>query len=796
MTILEKLKNGRLILDGAMGTQLQEKGLPLGTLPEEWNLSRPEVITAIHSSYFQAGADAVCTNTFGANYLKFGDRLEQVVSAAVKCAKSACGGVADRSVLLDIGPCGKMLKPLGDMEFEDAVSLFKRTVEVGVKAGVDGVLIETMNDVYELKAAVIAAKEACSLPIFASVVFGADAKTMTGTSPEAFVTLAEGLGVAALGVNCSLSPEEMLPVIERMSAVSSTPLIVKPNAGLPKDEGGKTVYSVSAEQFAAQMVKAVKAGARAVGGCCGTSPEYIKNLCAAIEKEPVKPIENKGLCCVSSYTHTRYFGDIPVLIGERINPTGKKILKQALKDNDIAYILNEAVTQAEKGAHVLDVNVGLPEIDEVRMLERCVQEIQAVCDLPLQIDTSNVSAMERAMRVYNGIPLVNSVNGKEESMQAVFPLIKKYGGVAICLTLDENGIPATAAGRVEIAKKIIKKADSYGILRGQLIFDTLAMAVSADQNAAIAALDALEIIRRDLGCNTSLGVSNISFGLPQRDFINSTFFAMALTRGLSAAIYNPNSQEMTKTYRAFMALAGKDKNCAGYVDYASNVSVGEITANSVAAKSEEKRGGLTYCIVKGLKEEACAEADRLLETLAPLEVINAHVIPALDEVGKGFENKSVFLPQLLMSAEAAGAAFKVIKRKLNPSDNAKKLVAVLATVEGDIHDIGKNIVVTLLENYGFRVIDLGKDVSPERVIEAAKESGAQLIGLSALMTTTVTSMKRTVELAKEQLPAVKVCVGGAVLNAEYAEKIGADKYCKDAMETVRYAELLESKLCE
>lgn len=794
MTLYEKLQSGRVILDGGMGTQLQSRGLPLGVLPEEWNISRPDEVTAIHRAYFLAGSDIVCANTFGANFLKFGDRLDEIIRAGIKCADSARAGLKDKFVALDIGSLGKLLKPLGGLDFEDAVALFKRTVKAGAEAGADVIFIETFNDIYELKAAVIAAKEVCSLPVFVSAVFGNDSKTMTGTSPEAFVALAEGLGVDALGINCSLAPAEMAETVGRILKVSSTPVIVKPNAGLPEDCGGKTVYSLGADDFAAQMLPLVEAGARLIGGCCGTTSEYIEKLVAATKNIAVKPVESKGLTVVSSYSQARYFGHIPVLIGERINPTGKKRLKQALKDNDIAYVLSEAVSQTEKGAHVLDVNVGLPEIDEPAMLEKCVCEIQAVTDLPLQIDTSDHEAMGRAMRVYNGVPLVNSVNGKRESMDAVFPLVKKYGGVVICLTLDENGIPPTAEGRVKIAEKIIEYAARWGILRGQLIFDTLAMAVSADNTAANAALGALDFIRHKLDCNTSLGVSNISFGLPQRDFINSTFFAMALARGLSAAIYNPNSQEMVKTYKSFLALSGLDNNCADYIGYASGVSAGEITVTAAQSGGAVNTGDLKYYILKGLKCEAAASAKKLLEISKPLDVINQFVIPALDEAGKGFENKTVFLPQLLMSAEAASAAFVEIKAKLNHADNAKKLKAVLATVKGDIHDIGKNIVVTLLQNYGFTVYDLGRDVPPETVVKEARERGVQLVGLSALMTTTVVSMKQTIELLRRELPSVKICVGGAVLNAEYAKEIGADRYCKDAMATVRYAEELEKEI--
>jgi 5-methyltetrahydrofolate--homocysteine methyltransferase len=656
------------------------------------------------------------------------------------------------------------------------------------------IAIETMNDVYELKAAVLAAKEASSLPVFATLVFGKDQKTMTGTSPEAAVALLEGLGVDALGLNCSLAPKDMIPVVERLLKVASVPVIVKPNAGLPEVVDGRTVYALGSDEFAADMKKIVELGARVVGGCCGTTPEYIQKLVSATKDCQPEAIVNKNLTVISSYTQARYFGDIPVLIGERINPTGKKRLKQALKENDMAYILGEAVTQAEKGAHVLDVNVGLPEIDEADMLTRAVCEIQAVTDLPLQLDTSDPVAMERAMRRYNGKPLVNSVNGKEESMAAIFPLVKKYGGAVIALTLDENGIPAKGEGRIAIAKKIIKRAKEYGISRNQLIFDTLAMTISADQTAANEALYALSYIRTVLGCNTSLGVSNISFGLPNRDFINSTFFAMALGSGLSAAIMNPNSQEMLKTYKSFLALTGKDENCAGYIDYATKVTVGEITLSNGTSRTDDGQRDLKYFIVKGLKEEAAASAEKLLSTLAPLDVINQMIIPALNEVGDGFEKKKVFLPQLLMSAEAAKSAFDVIKSKFSGGGNAKKLKIVLATVKGDIHDIGKNIVKTLLENYSFEVIDLGRDVPEDKVVAAVKESGAKLVGLSALMTTTVPSMAETIKLLRENCPDCKIAVGGAVLNAEYADAIGADKYCKDAMETVRYAESLELKL--
>lgn len=793
MTFRQKLKNSIVVLDGAMGTMLQDRGLPLGTLPEEWNLTRPDIIEDIHRQYLEAGADVIYANTFGANPLKFGDRTEEVVAAGISCAKRAASAFNDRFVALDIGSLGKMLKPLGDLGFEDAVNIFKRTICAGVRAGADLIALETMNDIYELKAAIVAAKEVCSLPIIATLVFGADGKTMTGTSPEAAVTTLEGLRVDALGINCSLAPAQMVGIVRRMYAISSLPIVAKPNAGLPGEVDGKTVYSLGADDFARDMAMLSNAGARVVGGCCGTTPQYIAKLRGSLDVSTPPPVWNKKRTVVSSYTHEVVFGGAPVLIGERINPTGKKKLKEALRSGDINYILNEAVQQEERGAHILDVNVGLPEIDETQVLARCICEIQAVTDLPLQIDTSSPAAMERAMRLYNGKPLVNSVSGKQEVMDAVFPLVKKYGGAVIALTLDENGIPATAKGRVEIAKKIVKEAAKYGIKKCDLIFDTLAMAVSADSNAALNAIEALEYIRHTMGCNTSLGVSNISFGLPNRDFINSTFFAMALARGLSAAIINPNSHEMIKTYKSYLALFEYDQGCLGYIGYASSVtsSVSQAAPAGAVTAGEE---GLKGAILRGLKAQAAECAAGLLKTEAPLDVINGHIIPALDEVGQKFENKTLFLPQLLMSAEAASAAFEVIKSRFSGAANAKKLKVVVATVRGDIHDIGKNIVRTLLENYGFAVYDLGRDVPPQAVVDAVIRTGAGVCGLSALMTTTVQSMADTIKLLREQCPSVKVVAGGAVMNAEYAAAIGADIYCRDAMATVRYCEEQEKLL--
>ena len=793
MKITDFLKDNILILDGGMGTLLQERGLATGELPEKWNISHPEIITDIHRAYFEAGSNVVNTNTFGANALKFSDvELDEIVRAAVDCARAAreqSSGEQEKWIALDLGPTGKMLKPYGDLDFEDAVEIFAKTIRLGVKYGCDLVFIETMNDSYEAKAALLAAKESCDLPVFVSCAFGEDGKLMTGASPDAVVAMLEGMGADAIGVNCSLGPLALAPVVKQYLECASIPVILKPNAGLPRAVDGKTVFDVSPEEFAKTTADLAALGVRAVGGCCGTTPEYISSLTKKIKTIKPQPLSKKHHTVVSSYTHAVRFDGAPVLIGERINPTGKKRFKEALRREDMDYILKEGISEEEAGAHILDVNVGLPEIDEPRILTRAVRELQAIIDLPLQIDTADAVAMESALRIYNGKPMINSVNGKPESMAAVLPLAKKYGGVIVALTLDESGIPATAEGRVEIAKKILAEAKKYGIDKKDIIFDPLALTISADKDAANETLRAIRIIREELGCHTSLGVSNVSFGLPERDVINSTFFALALANGLSAAIMNPHSAEMMKTYYACSALFGLDDACKNYLEFAQNLPKSEPTAITSAPKStEEYHSELERAIVKGLSDEAARLTREILPSKAPLDVVAEDIIPALDRVGDGFEKKTVYLPQLLMSAEAAGAAFEVIKSALPKGESKGNRQVVIATVKGDIHDIGKNIVKLLLENYGFSVTDLGRDVPPERIVEAARETGTFLVGLSALMTTTVPAMEETIKQLKAALPSVKVVVGGAVLTREYADSIGADKYAKDAMETVRYAE--------
>ena len=796
------LKHNIVILDGGTGTLLQKAGLPLGELPERWNLTHADVVADIHRAYYDAGSNLVCTNTFGANALKFSEReLDEIICAAIENARKGAAlskGGQLKYVALDIGPCGKLLKPYGDLAFEDAVELFAKTVRFGEKYGADCILIETMGDSYETKAAVLAAKENSCLPVLVSCAYGADGKLMTGASPAAMVAMLEGLGVDAVGVNCSVGPKQMQAVVDELLERTSLPVLVKPNAGLPTVKDGKTVYDVDEKEFSSLVAEFVKKGARLVGGCCGTTPEYIQKVAAAVANSKPAPIQEKTHTCVSSYTHAVDF-DRPILIGERINPTGKKRFKQALIERDVAYILSEGIAQQEKGAHILDVNVGIPDLDEKTELPRYIEELQAVINLPLQVDTSDPVAMERAMRLYNGKPLVNSVNGKRESMAQIFPLVKKYGGVVIALTLDEKGIPESAEGRVAIAERIIAEAEKYGIPQKDIIVDPLAMTISADKDAAKVTLQALELLQ-SRGIKTSLGVSNVSFGLPCRDTVNAAFFALALQNGLSAAIMNPFSLEMLKTYYAYNALQGLDENCAEYIRFASNLLPTVTTSASVATAESDKgvNSPLQGAIVKGLKEGSARLCEALLREKDALAIVNEEIVPALDSIGQAYEEKRAFLPQLLISAEAAKCAFEKIKAHIlaQGGQQTKKCKIVLATVKGDIHDIGKNIVATLLENYGFDVWDLGRDVPPEKVLAAAKETGALIVGLSALMTTTVPSMSETIALVKKELPTVKIMVGGAVLTQEYADKIGADGYAKDGMGAVRYVERVYADLCK
>lgn len=794
MTFREYAKDNLVILDGGMGSLLEKYGIAPGEAPEMWNITHPGIITDIHRAYFDAGSNVINTNTFGANIIKYDQcTLEKIVSSALECAKLArekSVSKKEKFIAIDIGPTGKLLKPFGNLDFEDAYRSFYQTVKLGEKYGADLIVIETMNDSYETKAALLAAKEASMLPVVVTNAYGSDGKLLSGASPEAMVALLEGMGADFIGVNCSLGPAALLGVAERIINASSVPCVFKPNAGLPQIINGKTVYNLPKEDFAKDVSEAVKLGARMVGGCCGTTPEYIKELSDKLEGVKPREITAKHNTVITSYCKAHNFNSKVTLIGERINPTGKKRLRTAVEENDVDYIVGIALDEEELGADVLDVNVGVPGIDESQFLPKIISAIQYSVSTPLSLDTSNPDAMEAALRVYNGKALINSVNGKAESMSRIFPLVKKYGGVVIALTLDESGIPDTADGRVAIARKILAEAKTYGIDKRDIIFDPLAMAVSVDRNSAKITLEAVRRIRYELGCHTSLGVSNISFGLPKRDAINSAFFAMAVSSGLSAAIMNPSSVDMMKTYYASVALLGLDENFEKFISVSESF---ESAGGTLSAASVNSVGctNLSDAIIKGLRESATLLTRELLKCKSAMNIIGEDIIPALDIVGKGFEEGKIFLPGLLLSAETAKYAFEEIKRTMQKATAKRSVSIIIATVKGDIHDIGKNIVKLLLENYGFEVIDLGKDVSPHDILEAAKKHAVDIVALSALMTTTVPAMEETVALIKGSMPDVKVIVGGAVLNSEYAKQIGADFYGKDAISAVRYAEALE-----
>ena len=787
MKFIDLLGKERLFFDGAMGTMLQKNGLSAGEIPETWNITHRDTVYAIHKAYADAGCNIIKSNTFGANALKFKGTdytVEEIVTSAIDIAKTAVSGKDKTFVALDLGPTGKLLKPYGELPFETAYELYKQQVIAGKKAGADLVLIETMGDTYEIKAAVLAAKENCDLPIVVTMIFDESGKLLTGSDIKTAVFMLEGLGVDAIGFNCGLGPRQMLSLLPELLKYSSTPLVVNPNAGLPECVNGVTFFNVTPEEFANDLKELAEMGVSLLGGCCGTTPEHLKEAVKLCKDIPVLPVKQKSITAVTSYSKTAVIGERPIIIGERINPTGKKKLKAALVSGDSGYIFSEALSQVECGADVLDVNVGLPEIDEPKVMCDTVRGIQGITNLPLQIDTSDPAAMEQALRIYNGKPLINSVNGKKESMEKIFPLAKKYGGVVVCLTLDEGGIPESAEGRIKIAEKIINTAKEYGIDKKDLIIDTLAMTVSTGAENAKRTLQALSYVRNTLGVNTVLGVSNISFGLPKRDNINAAFFTLAMGSGLSAGIINPKSDSMMNAFYSYCALNGYDENFETYISKTSD--------SAPTAKNDKT--DLKTAVINGLSGAAGENARELLKTEQPLDIINLYLIPALDIVGKGFEDGTIFLPQLLMSADAAKAAFDEIKASIPAEANGseKKNKVVIATVKGDIHDIGKNIVKVLLENYGFDVIDLGKDVDPEIIVDTAIKEKVKLVGLSALMTTTVVNMEETIRLLRKRYPECKVMVGGAVMTQDYADRIGADSYAKDAMGSVRYAERLFS----
>ncbi len=792
--VRELLSGGVVLLDGAMGTMLQKSGLPAGERPELLNLSHPEQITAIHRAYVEQGAQIVYTNTFGANGHKLagtGVSVDQVVAAGVKAARAAVGESAFAA--LDVGPLGELLEPSGSLRFEDAYALFAEQMTAGERAGADLIVVETMTDLYEVKAALLAAKENTKLPVFVTMTFEENRRTFTGCSVSAMALLCEGLGADAIGFNCSLGPDELFPIAEELSHWTSLPMIVKANAGLP--DPVTNAYSIDETHFASSMEKFLSLGVSLLGGCCGTTPEYLAQLRRAVKgKAPcVRDYVPRAALC--SPTKTVEVNGVRI-IGERINPTGKKRFKQALIEKDMDYILAQGVAQAEAGAEILDVNVGLPEIDEPEMMRETVRRLQSVLELPLQLDSSDPKALEIGLRIYNGKPVVNSVNGEEKSLQTVLPLVKKYGAAVVGLTLDKNGIPPKAEQRFAIAERILKAALSYGIHREDVYIDCLTLTASVQQVEVYETLRAVKMVKEKLGLRTVLGVSNISFGLPNRELINRSFLLLAMNAGLDLPIINPNISAMTDTVAAFNVLANRDRGAAQYVERYSLPAEGNAAPKAAQQVSEDPAQALGSAVRKGIRHEAAALTKELLKTQGPMQIVDGILIPALDEVGKKFEAGILFLPQLLQAAQASQEAFSCIKDAIAAAGTGgeDKGKIIVATVKGDIHDIGKNIVKTLLENYGFHVIDLGRDVPPEEVLRAAKEQNVRLVGLSALMTTTLKSMEETISLLKREIPDCCVMVGGAVLTEDYAEKIGADYYAQDARRSVAIAQDFFGKL--
>ncbi len=784
---VEKLGKERLFFDGGTGTVLQLCGLLPGEPPEVMNDRAPWEVKSLHIKYIRAGADIIKTNSFGINPLRYSD-YERRLRSAVDIAKEAVRESGREAyVALDIGPSGRLIEPFGDLPFEDAVAAFKECGRLAEELGADLVLIETMSDLMEVKAALLGVKEGTSLPVIVTCAFGSDGRMTTGGTPAAALALIEGMGADAVGVNCSTGPREMLPIAEELCRLSSIPVVANPNAGLPTVKDGVTAYDVDQREFSAVMRAMAEAGVSVLGGCCGTTPEYISSLCDAVRDIPYTPPVEKDVTLVSSFARAVQLGKEPVIVGERINPTGKPKMKAALREGDVSYILSEAVAEEDEGAHILDVNMGLADIDERAWLVRAVRELQTVTPLPLQLDTGRCDALEGAIRIYGGKPIVNSVNGSQNSINSVLPLVKKYGAAVIALTMDESGIPDTVEGRVEIAERIVLAAESYGIRKRELIFDPLTLTVASGDNNALVTLGTVRELKRR-GYKCALGVSNVSFGLPERDAINSAFFTEALWSRLDLAIVNPHSPSMMNAYYSYLALSGKDRGCIGYV---RDVRAVGTAVSSVQKKSciEEERS-LGYAIERGFADMAEAECVRLLESKSALEVINGEIIPALNRVGDAFEGKRIFLPNLLSSAEAASRAFAEIKARQTRADVGGRAV-LLATVKGDIHDIGKNIVKLMLESYGYKVVDLGRDVAPERVLEALRSSDADIVGLSALMTTTLPAMEQTVALIHREMPHVRVMVGGAVLTETYAESIGA-YYAPDAISAVKLVEVLRS----
>ncbi len=789
--LLDRLGKELLFWDGGMGTQLQERGLRPDELPESWNLSHPDRIRAIHADYLAAGADLLSTNTFGANRQKLGESPEAFVRAGVSLVKQVIAESGKTAyAALDIGPTGKLLCPYGTLPFSEAYEAFAEQVEIGAAAGADLILIETMTDLYEAKAALLAAKEHSGLPVVISFTFDENGKLLTGADIETALLLARSLGAVAVGVNCGLGPEQIGRLLPALHEHAGLPLSVCPNAGLPELENGRTVYRVPPREFADAALRFAEGGASLLGGCCGTTPAHIAALTSLCRGKIPLPVKHVRKTAVSSYTHTVRFGDRPLVIGERINPTGKPRLKAALREQNMDVLLSEALAQADHGADLLDINVGLPETDEPALMEQALTAVQSVTDLPLQLDSASTEALERGLRLYNGRALVNSVNGSERSLSTVLPLVKRYGACVVALTLDEKGIPETAEGRVAIAKRILDRAGLLGISPEDILVDTLTMTVGTDNNAAAVTLEAMERVKTELGLCTLLGVSNSSFGLPERETLTASFLTLAMQRGLSGAIMNPLSAVVRNAYLACCALCGWDDGCLRYIGGVAALGASAAVAAAARTDGAAAENTLAGAVERGLPERAAALAVTLMESREPLALVQEELIPALDRVGKAFEQKKLFLPQLLMSADAARAAFAKVQERIcaGGKKQESKGEIILATVKDDVHDIGKNIVKVLLESYGFTVVDLGKNVPPEVVVQTAVTRGIRLIGLSALMTTTVPNMEATIRALKAAMPDCTVVVGGAVLTEDCAEAIGADAYSPDAMCTVRFAE--------
>ncbi|WP_206458425.1 homocysteine S-methyltransferase family protein [Anaerovorax sp. IOR16] len=809
MDIREQMNQKVLLFDGATGTIIQKTGIQIGKVPELLNFTHGDKIEAIHEAYFLAGSDIVSSNTFGANAYKTagcGYTVEQIVAQGVKLAKNAAKRAMERSfkegknepkyVALDVAPIGKLMEPYGPLTFEEAYAMFREQIEAGVKAGVDLILLETFTDIYELKIAVLAAKECCDLPVFCSLTFQEDGRMLMGTDPLTAITILQDMGIDTLGMNCSLGPKQMIPLVQEFLHHSKVPVLVQPNAGLPTIINGETIYDVSIKEYTEIMVSFVDEGLAIAGGCCGTTPDYILSLAEALKDKKLQPRSMKEpIMAVSSATKTVFLDDRIRIIGERINPTGKKRLKEALKLGDYSYIENEAIQQVEAGAEILDINVGLPEMDELSTMLSVVKKVSAVVDVPLQIDSADSRVLEAAVRTYNGKPIINSVNGKEEVMDAVFPIVKKYGACVIALTLDEKGLPKNAEERVEIADRIIKRAAEYGIGPDRILVDCLTLTVSAQQNAGRDTLEAIRRVKQKYGVKTTLGASNVSFGLPERILLNRTFLAMALEAGLDAPITDPLVPDYVNTISAFEALSGKDIESKNYIDYYGTNSNGlttkqnrEVLTRNTSKKSSLEAFTLEEIILNGYEDRAAQITEELLKTEKPLEIVEKRIIPSLEQVGKEYETGEKFLPQLMKAADTVTRSFHVLKEAMKLSGESINYGRIiLATVEGDVHDIGKNIVKVILENYGYEVLDLGKDVPVEKVVEVARNENIQLVGLSALMTTTVVSMEKTIKKLEEAGLSCKTAVGGAVLTKDYAEEIGADYYCKDAMDTVKAA---------